>query len=132
MGTHPAHVEPTPVPLIKETCNGKSEKYFVKLKLRRDPVSSTLKLCEFRMYFFDHGKPEEFLLFKFNFNMTLAVIGTLDMDEKIQYICTLVCKEALRQFDLLYADVENTESLNVDYHIKGLALYFTPIKLLLK
>ena len=30
----------------------------------------------------------------------------------------------MHNFDLLSADVENTENLNVDYYIKGLALYF--------
>ena len=41
-GTNPAHVEPLPIPLINETCNVKSDKDYVKLKLRRDPTSSTL------------------------------------------------------------------------------------------
>ena len=76
------------------------------------------------MSLFDFGKPEEFLLFIRNFNMTLETIETLYMEPKIQYLCTLVRGEALRQFDLLSADVENTETLNVDYYIKGLALYF--------
>ena len=51
--------------------------------------------------------------------MTLASTGTLDMDTKIQYICTLVHEEALLQFDLLSAEVENIETLDVDYYIKG-------------
>ena len=57
------------------------------------------------MSLFDFGKPEEFLLFIRNFNMTLETIKTLYMEPKIQYLCTLVRGEALRQFDLLYADV---------------------------
>ena len=36
----------------------------------------------------------------------------------------LVRGKALRQFALLSADVVNTETLNVDYYIKCLALYF--------
>ena len=36
---------------------------YVKLKLRRDPTSSILDLYEFMMSLFDHGEPEEFLLF---------------------------------------------------------------------
>ena len=56
--------------------------------------------------------------------MTLANKWTLEMDVKIQYICTLFCGEALHQFDLLSSDVENTETLNVDYYIEGLVLYF--------
>ena len=40
-GTNLAHVEPPPTPLIMETCDGKSDKYLVGIKLRRDPTSST-------------------------------------------------------------------------------------------
>ena len=48
-------MEPPPIPLIKETYNGKLDEYLVKLKLRRDPTSSTSDLYEFNMCFFDHG-----------------------------------------------------------------------------
>ena len=78
------------------------------------------------MSLFDFGKPEEFLLFIRNFNMTLETIKTLYMEPKIQYLCTLVRGEALHQFYLLPADAENTKTLNVDYYIKGLALYLLP------
>ena len=76
------------------------------------------------MSLFEHGEPEEFLLFICNFNMTLAATGKLEMDVKVQYIHTLVHGEALFQFDLLSVDIENTETLNVDYYIKGLACIF--------
>ena len=46
------------------------------------------------------------------------------MDAGIQYISMLVRGEALHQFYFLSADAENTETLNVDYYIKGLSLYF--------
>ena len=78
----------------------------VKLKLRRDPMSTTSELYEFMMFLFDNGDLEEFLLFVCNFNMTLVASGTLDTDAKIQYLCTLVRGEALHQFDLLSADME--------------------------
>ena len=76
-GTNPAHVEPPPILIIKETYNGKSEKDYVKLKLRRDHTSSTMDLYEFNIYLFDQGEPEELLLFISNFNMTLSETGTL-------------------------------------------------------
>ena len=38
----------------------------------------------------------------------------------------------MRQFDLLSADVENTETLKLDDYIKGFALYFPPINSLSK
>ena len=76
------------------------------------------------MSLFDHGKPGEFLLFIRNFNMTLTATGTLEMDTKIQYICMLIRGGALHQFELLSADVESKEKLNVDFYIRGLVLYF--------
>ena len=65
--TNPDHVEPSPIPLIKELSTGKSDGDYVKLKLRRDPTSSTSELYDFRMSLFDHGDTEEFLLFVPNF-----------------------------------------------------------------
>ena len=38
------HVEPPSIPIIKGKYDGKSDKYFVKLKLCRYPTSSTLDL----------------------------------------------------------------------------------------
>ena len=38
--TNPSHVEPPTIPLVKETSTGKSDRYYVKLKLRIDPTSS--------------------------------------------------------------------------------------------
>ena len=67
-----------------------------------------MKIYEFKMYVFYHGKPKKFLLFVLNLSTNLAVTGPPDMDAKIQYLCTLVRGEALRQFDLFSADVENT------------------------
>ena len=114
LGTNPAHVEPPPIPQIKETCNGKSEKDFVQLKFCRDPMSSILYLYECNMSLFDHGNPEKFLLFIRNFNMTLTTTRTLEMYATIQHLRMLFRGEALRQFDLLSAEVENIETLNVD------------------
>ena len=54
-GTTQPHVDPPPITLIKENHDGKSEKYFVKLKLRRDPTSPTSDIYEFKMSLFDNG-----------------------------------------------------------------------------
>ena len=62
-----------------------------------------------------------------NFNKTLAASGTLDTGPKIQYLRTIVRREALRKFDSLYAGVEGTETLNVDYIIRGLASTPPPV-----
>ena len=104
--TNPSQVEPPPIPLIKETSTGKSDGDYVKLKLRRYPTSSTSDLNEFRMSLFDHGDPEEFLLFMQNSQMTLAASGTLETEAKVQFLCILVRGEVLRQFDLVSADAK--------------------------
>ena len=62
--------------------------------------------------------------------MILAASGTLEEDAKFQYIRTLVRGEALRQFESLSADVESTETLNVDYIIRVLSQYFFPVNFL--
>ena len=105
-----SHVEPPPITLINWTYDGKLEKDIVKLKLRKYPTSSTLDLYDFRMSLFDNGNPEESLLLLHNFNMNLAATGMLETVTKIQYLRTLVCGEALHQFDLL----EMTETLNTE------------------
>ena len=72
------------------------------------------------------------MLFVCNFNMTLAASGTLEVDSKFQYLHALVRREALSQFDLLSDDVESTETLDVDYIIRGLAQYFYHVNFLSK
>ena len=84
------------------------------------------------MSFFDNGEKEEFLLFVRNFNMTLAASGTLETVANIQNLRTLVFSEALCQFDSFSAEVKSTDTLDVEYIIKGLAFYFTPVNLLKK
>ena len=76
------HVDPPPIPLVKENHNGNSDKYFVKLKMRRDSTLPTSDLYEFKISLLDNGEPEEFLLFFRNFNMTLAASRTLEAGAK--------------------------------------------------
>ena len=91
-----------------------------------------LKYFTFKMSFLGTGEPDEFLLFVLNFNTNLTGSGALKAGAKIQYIFSIVRGEALRQFDLLSADVEGTETLNFDDIIKGLAQYFLPVNSLSK
>ena len=67
------------------------------------------------------------ILFAHNFNTTLAALGMMATDAKVQYICTLVRGEALLQFDLLSTDVEGTKPLTVETIILELDLYFYPV-----
>ena len=92
---------PPTIPLIKSKKSDKSDKYFFKIKFRRDPTSEKLDLYEFKMSVFDNREPEGFLLFIHNFNMTTEASETLKAGSKIQYLRTLVCGEELHEFDVL-------------------------------
>ena len=57
--------------------------------------------------------------------MNLVATGTLDTEAQVQYLSKIFRGEVLRQFYLMYYDVENTDtSLNMDDILKGLAWYF--------
>ena len=76
------------------------------------------------MSLFEKFDSEEFLVFLRNFNMTLAASRTLEMGSRIEYLIALVHFESLHQFDSFSAEMESTETLNMEYIIKGLASYF--------
>ena len=71
-------------------------------------------------------------MFICNYKMTLEASVTLEAGAKYQYLCTLFRGEPLCQFDSLSADIEGTETPNVDYIIRGLAQYFPFANLLSK
>ena len=71
------HMEPPPTPLIKSKHSDKSDKFFVKIILHRDPTSATSDLYELKMALLDNGNPEAFLLLVLNFNMTIDTSGML-------------------------------------------------------
>ena len=127
MGTTQVHVEPPSIPVDKVKCDGKSVKYFVEMKLRRDMTSSTSYPYEFNISLYYNGEPETFFLFVINFNMTIAESGTLEAAVKVQYIRTLVIREALRQFDSLSVDLEIVNLITVKNITKGLPLYFLTV-----
>ena len=65
--------------------------------------------------------------------MTLAATGTLETEVKFQYIFMFVRGEALHHFDLLSADVKNTETpLEVYNLVKGLEWHSPPVNSLSK
>ena len=107
-GTVQVHVEPPSIPLIKINKDDKSDKYFVEIKLRRDPTPEKLDLYKFKIALFDNGDTQEFLLFVCKCNMAIKALGMLNAGAKIQYICNMVSGEALRQFDALSAEVKST------------------------
>ena len=97
------HVYPPPITRVKGKHDDKSEKDFVKMKLRRDPTSENSDLYEFKMSLFYNGYQED-VFFAHNFKITLEASGMLQDAAKIRYLSTRFCGEALHQFDMLSAD----------------------------
>ena len=56
--------------------------------------------------------------------MTLKASVMLTSGVKIQYLCTLVCGEALHQFDTFYYEVGSDTPENLTSIILGLGAYF--------
>ena len=83
-------------------------------------TTENLDFYKLKMALFDKGKPDEFLFFIRNFNMTLEASGTLKADTNIQYLRALVRGEALPQFDTLSAEVGSASSEKLTYIILGL------------
>ena len=75
------------------------------------------------MDLFGNRETEDFLLLISDFNITLEASGTLKYGAKIQYLRTLLCGEALRQFDTLSAEVGSAAPEKLTSIILGLGAY---------
>ena len=71
------------------------------MKLCRDTTSENWINIRFKMALFDNGNPEEFLLFVWNFQMTLEESGYIAASINIRYLPTLLRGEVLHQLGVL-------------------------------
>ena len=69
-----------------------------------------LDLYGLKMALFDNGRPDKFLLFVRNFQMTLDESVTISDGAKIQYLCIIVSGEVLRQLGTLSVDLGSMTS----------------------
>ena len=118
------HMNPPPVIITKSNNDDKLYRYYVKIKLRRDPKSQKLDPYEFKIVLFFNVNPEGFLLFITNFDMIIKALETIFTGAKIQSLFTLVNVEVLPQFDTLSDESGSTTSENSKSIIMGLGTYF--------
>ena len=76
------------------------------------------------MALFGNGNPKELLLFLRNFQMTLDASEKIASSAKIQYICTILCGDTLRQLETLSVEVVSTTISNLKRIFLGLGTYF--------
>ena len=84
------------------------------------------------MTFFNNSDPEEFLLFVINFTMSIQDLGILTASAKLQYLCTLLCGEALRKFDTFYDQLGSTNTAHVSRIVLDVDMYSFPVIMLSK
>ena len=65
------NMDPPFIQIIKINIDTKSQKDYVKIKFRRNPMLEKSGIYEFKMDLFDNGYPEEILLFQRNYRIML-------------------------------------------------------------
>ena len=123
IGTVQVYMDLPQSTMIKSKNYDKPDKYFVRIKLRRDPTSENSDLYELKMALFDNVRLKEFLLLIRNFNMTLKASGTLMTGANNQYLHMLVRREVLLQFDTFSAEIGSDTPENFISIILGLVTY---------
>ena len=58
-------------------------------------------MYDLKMALFDNRDPEWLFFSLRNFNMAIDVSGTIVANAELQYLCALLCGEALRNIDTL-------------------------------
>ena len=120
-GAVQSHVDP---PLIGIKKNEKLDKDCVKIKLCRHTTSEKLYLCEFKTTLLENSDPQEFLLFIWIFQTNLEDSGALTDSANINYFCTLLHVEVLRQLGTLSFEVGSKTMIHLSRIILGSGTYF--------
>ena len=74
------------------------------------------------MSLFGNGEPEGFLFFVQNFNMVLNASRMLATNVKLQYLCNILCREALLHFYTLCVQVVSMTMAHLNQVILGLGM----------
>ena len=118
--------------IIKSKNDRRAVKKSLKLN-RKEILRQKIRiLYRFKIDLFDNSNMEEFLLFLWNFKMTIKDLGMFTDNLNQQYICKLLHREVLRRFDTLCAQVGSTTITHLKRVILGLGTYSTSINILSK
>ena len=72
------------------------------------------------MDLFDNKETEDLLLFVKKFKTTLESSGTIASNAKLNYLCTLLCGEAINQYHTLCSQVGSMTTTHLNQFILGL------------
>ena len=74
----------------------------------RYPASDASKTYKLKVQTFENDKPEEFLQMMKDFKTGIDGTGTTSAPGKIEFLRTMLCGEALREFDVIESQVVST------------------------
>ena len=115
--------EPSSILMIKKEVEIK-DKNLIKIKLRRNQISTTSEKYLFRVGNFESGSPEEILQLLINFDKAMVGTRTSSNVRNIVFLRTLLQSEALLEYDLIVVTFQITTMTHLQDIRKGLLKYF--------
>ena len=117
------HADSPPTPLIKIEIGKNSEKYYIKIKLCRNPMLEACNMYELKMALFENEEPKYFLLFQWTYHMMFGEPGNITVGIKIQYLHNVIRGEELHELKTLCKKIGNSNNTHIKHIILGLCLY---------
>ena len=105
-----ARIEPPPITLLKATAGKTEETHIIKIKMRREPASSTSETYELKVQTFENGKPKYFLQMMKDFKTGIDGTGMTSVSGKIKFLPTMLRGEDLREFYVIANQVGSTKN----------------------
>ena len=96
-----AHIKPPPIPLIKLEVDDDSTNHIMKVNMMINTSSLASETYNVNMNTLDVGQPEEFPYLLKNFRIAIDGTGTTSPPSWINYLCTMLSRQALGDFDKL-------------------------------
>ena len=127
-----ARIDPPKTPLLKVTTGKTEETHIIKNKMHQNPVSATYETHNLKVQKFENGEPEEFLQMMKDFRTGIDGTGTNSASVKIQFLCTMLYGEPLREFDVIANQVGSTINAHLKQIKEGLLGYLFPLNMINK
>ena len=119
-----ALIEPPPIPIINVEEGEYKASNTIKINMRKNPESAVAETYKLKMATFKNIQPEEFLTLMRNFNIVINGMGNITVASRINDLRTILCGEALRDFDKLSSQNNGTVNAHLKHIQEGLLGHF--------
>ena len=118
------HVDPPYIPQIKIKNDLKTEKYYVKIKFRRNPTSEKRSCMNLYLYFWKCQAERIQFFYCGIIRRCLERQGCFTEIANIQYLCNLLRGKALKKIKKLCVQFGNTKMTHLNIILFGLGKHF--------